>query len=256
MTNKKLVVGNLKMNPVSVVEFDRYLDMLEKEMKGKDFEKTEIVVCPPAVYLQKLIDRKIKNIRVGVQDVFWEYQGAFTGQISAGMVKSLGAIFAIVGHSERRKYFGENEEIINLKLKAILKNGLNAVLCVGESAQERKAGQTSQVLKKQLKGVLSGIAPGKLEYISIAYEPIWAVGTDKIPTSDEILEAKIIIKKTMVEIFSLRSEEKIRILYGGSVKSSCVGEVCLDPAMDGGLVGRESLMPYEFVKIAKMIDDK
>lgn len=253
--HKKLVVGNLKMNPVSAVEFDRYLDMLEKELKNKDFEKTEIVVCPPMIYLQKLLDRKIENVKAGVQDVFWEYQGAFTGQISAGMVKSLGASYVIVGHSERRKYFGENEEIISLKLKAILKSGLNAVLCVGESAEDRKSGQTSQVLKKQLKGCLEGIAPGKLEYASIAYEPIWAVGSDVIPTSDEILEAKIIIKKTLAELFSMKSAEKMRLLYGGSVKSSCANQVCLDPAMDGALVGRESLQPYEFVKIAKMIND-
>ena len=253
--NKKLVVGNLKMNPVSAIEFDRYLDMLEKETNGKDFEKTEIVICPPAVYLQKLLDRKFKNIKAGVQDVFWEYQGAYTGQISAGMVKSVGANFVIVGHSERRKYFGENEEIINLKLKAILKNGLNAVLCIGESAEERKKGQTSNVLKKQLRGSLEGIGAGKIEYISIAYEPIWAVGTDKIPTADEILEAKIIIKKALAGIFSAKSMEKIRLLYGGSVKSYCLEQVCLDPAMDGVLIGRESLMPYEIIKIAKTIDE-
>jgi len=253
--NKKIVVGNLKMNPVSAIEFDRYLDALEKELGSKDFEKTEIVICPPIIYLQKLLDRKIKNIKAGVQDVFWEYQGAFTGQISAGMVKSAGATFAIVGHSERRKYFGENEEIINLKLKAVLKNGLNAVLCVGESAEERKKGQTSQTLKKQIIGSLAGIGAGKLEYICIAYEPIWAVGTDNIPTSDEILEAKIIIKKTLAEMFSPKSAEKMRLLYGGSVKSHCAEQICLDPAMDGALVGRESLMPYEFVKIAKIIDE-
>jgi triosephosphate isomerase len=252
---KKLVVGNLKMNPVSAIEFERYLDMLEKELKGKEFEKTEIVVCPPIIYLQKLLDRKLENIKAGVQDAYWEYQGAFTGQVSAGMVKSAGATFVIVGHSERRKYFGENEEIINLKLKAVLKNGLHAILCIGESAEERKKGQTSQILKKQLKGCLEGTTPGKLEYISITYEPIWAVGTDKIPTSDEILEAKIIIKKAIAEIFSVRNVEKMRLLYGGSVKSSFAGQTCLDPAMDGALVGRESLMPHEFVKIAKMIDD-
>ena len=253
--NKKLVVGNLKMNPVSLIEFDRYLDILEKELKGKDFEKTEIVVCPPITYLQKLLDRKFKNIKAGVQDIFWEYQGAYTGEYSAGMVKSVGASFVIVGHSERRKYFGENEETINLKLKAILKSGLSAVLCIGESAEERKRGQTSQILKKQLRGSFADIGPGKLEYISIAYEPIWAVGTDNIPTSDEILEAKIIIKKNIAELFSPKSAEKMRLLYGGSVKSSCTSEVCLDPAMDGVLVGRESLQPYEFVKIAKMIDE-
>ncbi len=253
--NKKFVVGNLKMNPVSAIEFDRYLDMLEKELKGKEFEKTEIVVCPPVIYLQKLVDRKFAQVKAGAQDVFWERQGAYTGQVSAGMIKSIGAGYAIVGHSERRIYFGENEEIINLKLKAVLKNGLNAILCVGESAEERKKNQTSQILKKQLKGSLAGVSAGKLEYINIAYEPIWAVGTDKLPASDEILEAKIIIKKILAEIYSIKSAEKIRLLYGGSVKSQCVKEVCLDPAMDGALVGRESLVPYELVKIAKMIDE-
>ena len=252
---KKLVVGNLKMNPVSAIEFERYLDMLGKELKGKEFEKTEIVVCPPIIYLQKLLDRKFEDVKAGAQDVFWDHQGAYTGQISAGMVKSVGASYVIVGHSERRKYFGENEEAINLKLKAILKNGLHAILCVGESAEERKKNQTPAILKKQIKGSLDGVSPGKLEYIAIAYEPIWAVGTDKIPTSDEILEAKIIIKKNIAELYSPRAVEKIRLLYGGSVKSSCTGQTCLDPAMDGALVGRESLMPHEFVKIAKMIND-
>lgn len=252
---KKLVVGNLKMNPVSPVEFERYLDLIEREIERKKFEKTEIVICPPAVYFRQFLERKFKSVKLGAQDVFWEYQGAYTGEISAGMAKACGVQYSIVGHSERRKYFGENEEIINLKLKAILKNGLNAVLCVGESEEERKSGQTAPVLKKQLKDSLSGISVGKTEYITIAYEPIWAVGTDKIPTSDEILEAKLIIKKFLAELYSRKAAEKMRILYGGSVKSFWTKQVCLDPAMDGALVGRESLAPHEFVKIAKIIDD-
>jgi triosephosphate isomerase len=252
---KKLVVGNLKMNPVSVIEFNRYLDVFEKELKGKEFGKTEIVICPPMIFLPKLLERKLPNVKAGAQDVFWEYQGAYTGQISAGMVKSVGASYVIVGHSERRKYASENEEIINLKLKAILKNGLNAVLCVGESAEERKKGQTPAVLKKQLKESLAGVGVGKLEYVSIAYEPIWAVGTDNLPTADEILEAKIIIRKILTEMYSLKSAEKVRLLYGGSVKSNYISEVCLAPAMEGVLIGRESLVPYELVKIAKMIED-
>lgn len=252
--NKKLVVGNMKMNPVSSVEFDRYLDILEKELAGKDFEKTEIVICPPAIFLQKLVDRELPNVRAGAQDVFWERSGAYTGQISAGMVKSLGAHYVIAGHSERRKYFGEDEEIIKLKLKALLKEGLHAILCIGESAEERKKNQTPAVLKKQLKGSLAGIGTGKLEYVNIAYEPIWAVGTDDVPTSDEILQAKIIIKKILAEMYSMKAAEKMRILYGGSVKSNCTSEVCIEPAMDGALVGRESLVPYELVKIAALVD--
>ncbi|MDD3487507.1 MAG: triose-phosphate isomerase [Candidatus Moranbacteria bacterium] len=254
MTQKKIVIGNMKMNPVSVVEFERYLDMLGKEMKKNDFEKTELVICPPEVYLTKLVDEKISGVKSGVQDIFWEHQGAFTGEVSAAMVKSLGAGFCIVGHSERRKYFGENGEIISLKLKAILKSGLTAVLCIGESMEERKREQTSGVIKKQLKEAFDGIAPGRLEHIVVAYEPIWAVGTDKLPTSDEILEVKIIIKKSLAEMYPAKSIEKVRLLYGGSVKSNLVEQTCLDPAMDGVLVGRESLMPYEIVKIAKIID--
>jgi triosephosphate isomerase len=252
---KKLVVGNLKMNPVSPIEFGRYLDMLEKEVKGKKFEKTEIVICPPVIYFPQFRERKFKEIKLGAQDVFWEYQGAYTGQISAGMVKSSGAEYSIVGHSERRKYSGEDEEIINLKLKAILKNGLKAILCIGESKEERKNNQTAPVLKKQLEKSLAGIGTGKVEYINIAYEPIWAVGTDKIPSSDEILEAKIVIKKILASLYSPRAVEKVKILYGGSVKVPCVKQVCLDPAMDGVLIGRESLMPYEFVKITGIIED-
>jgi len=198
--HKKLIVGNLKMNPLTPTEFGRYLDGLEKDMKGKRFEKTEIVVCPPAVYFRQFVERKMKDVKLGAQDVYWEYQGAFTGEISAGMMKANGAQYSIVGHSERRKYFGENEEIINLKLKAILKSGLNAILCIGESGEERKSNQTAPVLKKQLEKSLAGIGVGKSEYITIAYEPIWAVGTDKIPSSDEVLEAKIIIKKGEIQL--------------------------------------------------------
>jgi triosephosphate isomerase len=252
---KKLVVGNLKMNPTSLTEMERYLDMMEKELKGKKFEKTEIVICPPAIFFDRVVSRKLKNVKLGAQNIFWEYKGAFTGEMSAGMVKAMGAEYSLVGHSERRKYFNENEDIINLKLKAILKSGLKAVLCIGESAEERKSGQTPAVIKKQIHASLEGIGTGKLENIILTYEPIWAVGTDKIPTSDEILEAKIIIRKTLSEIYSAKSIEKVRLLYGGSINSRFVYQVCIDPAMDGGLVGRESLTPYEFVKIAKIIDE-
>lgn len=253
--HKKLVVGNLKMNPVSPAEFGRYLDILEKETKGKKFERTEIVVCPPVVYFRQFLERKFKNVKLGAQDVFWEYQGAYTGEISAGMAKASGAQYAIVGHSERQKYFGENKEIVNLKLKAILKSGMRAVLCIGESVEERENGQTDSILKNQLEESLFGVGAGKIECVDIAYEPVWAVGTDEIPTSDEILEAKIIIKKALAKMYPKKRVEKMRLLYGGSVKSHTAYQACSDPAMDGALVGRESLMPYEFVKIAKIIDD-
>jgi triosephosphate isomerase (TIM) len=252
--HKNLVVGNMKMNPASPAEFERYLDALEKEMKGKKFEKTEIVICPPAIYFKQLIDRKLKNVQLGAQNVFWEYQGAYTGEISAGMAKASGAQYSMVGHSERRKYFSENEEIINLKLKSILKSGLRAVLCIGENGEERKRNQTVEVIKKQLRGALDGVGPGKIEYVDIVYEPSWSVGSDNVPTSDEILEAKLIMKKILSEIYGHKAMEKAHILYGGSIATRFVSQVCIDPAMDGGLVGRESLVPYEFIKIAETID--
>ncbi len=251
---KKLIVGNMKMNPVSSVEFERYLDALEKEIKGKKFEKAEIVICPPAIYFKQFLDRKLKNIKLGAQNIFWEYQGAYTGEISSGMVKNMGAQYSMVGHSERRKYFGEDEEIINLKLKAILKSGLRAILCIGENIEERKRNQTVEVVKKQLREALNGVGAGKIEYVDIVYEPSWAVGSDNVPTSDEILEAKLIIKKILSEIYGHKAMERVRILYGGSIARCFVNQVCIDPAMDGGLVGRESLVPYEFIRIAETID--
>jgi triosephosphate isomerase (TIM) len=251
---ERIVIGNMKMNPVSSVEMDRYLQMLVKELKGKKFEKTELVLCPPAIYFEKILSLKLKNLKLGAQNVFWEYQGAYTGEISSSMVKSMGAQYALVGHSERRIYFGEDEEIINLKLKAILKCGLCAILCVGESLDDRKKNQTASVIKKQLKESLAGIGAGRIEYVDIVYEPIWSVGSDNVPSSDEILEAKLIIKKTLAELYSLKVSGKVRILYGGSISTRFVDQVCIDPAMDGGLVGRESLVPHELVKIAEIVD--
>ncbi len=251
---KKLVVGNMKMNPPTSGEMERYLDQIEKEVKDKSFDKTEVVICPPAVYLEKCLQRKMKNIKFGAQNIFWEYQGAYTGEISAPMIKSLGAEYIIVGHSERRKYFGEEENVVNLKLKSILKNGLKAVLCVGESMEERELGKTADVLRKQIEGSLEGISSGKLEYVDLVYEPIWSVGSDNVPTSDEILESKLIIKKALCNLYKMNVVEKMRLLFGGSIAVRFVHQVCCDPAMDGGLVGRESLNPHEFIKIAEIID--
>jgi len=253
--NKKLIVGNMKMNPVSPIEADRYLNMLEKELSNKDFSKTEVVVCPPVIFLDRFVSRKLKLVKLGSQDAFWERNGAFTGEVSAAMVKSTGGSYVIVGHSERRHYFNENDSIIALKLKAAFKNGLKAILCVGETEEEKKRDQIANVLKRQLKNSLKEINQAKLDYLSIAYEPVWAIGTNRTPTSDEILEAKLLIKKTLAEMYGQRYMNKIRILYGGSVKSNLVVQTCLDPAMDGVLVGRESLMPYEFLKIAELVDE-
>ncbi len=251
---KKLVVGNLKMNLLTVAERDRYLESFQRDFEKKAKNSAEIVLCPPAVHLEKFVETLAQeNIFVGAQNIFWEERGSFTGEISSLMVKNIGCKYAIIGHSERRKYFAESNEDINAKIKSALKDNLIPIVCIGESQTERKNGETAEVIMAQLNQSLSDVPISKITEIVFAYEPIWAVGSDAIPTSDEILEVKITIRKLLVEKYGASAAEKVRILYGGSVNSKNVDQVCVEPQMDGVLVGRESLIPNEFLKIVSLI---
>lgn len=250
----KLVIGNLKMNILSPLEREQYLNSFKKELGGKKFKNVQLVLCPPCVHLEAFKKDMSKKILLGAQNMFWERKGSFTGEISPAMLKNSGCEYVIIGHSERRKYFSETEEEINLKISAALKNGIKPILCVGETKTEKESNQTLEVISRQVKSALAGVSRGKTENIIVAYEPIWAVGSDMIPTSHEIMEAKVLIKKILVSLFSLKYAEKTKILYGGSVTSATVRQVCLDCLMDGALVGRESLVPYEFLKIAEMVN--
>jgi triosephosphate isomerase len=251
----KYVIGNLKMNLSDQAELDRYFKAFKNELKGKKFKNTDIVVCPPFVHLKDFIKNiKNKSISIGVQDIFWEKSGSYTGEVSPAMVKNIGAEFAIIGHSERRKYFGETNEMVNLKLKAVLKERLTAILCFGETLEERGAGLTSRVIIDQIQEGLKDISIANLERIIFAYEPVWAVGTDSVPTSNSIMEAKILVRKILAEKYGMKTSEKAVILYGGSVKKKILEQVCFDPGMDGVLVGRESLDPHEFLKISGMLN--
>jgi triosephosphate isomerase len=252
---QKLIVGNLKMNLLTVAERDRYLESFERELKNLPEHQTEIVLCPPAVHLEKFVEKlKLKNVFVGAQNIFWEERGSFTGEISALMVKNVGCSHVIIGHSERRKYFAENDEAINFKIRAALKDGLTPIVCVGESKEEREIGDTARVISQQVNQALVEVPISRITEIVFAYEPIWAVGSDVTPTSDDILEVKITIKKLLVEKYGVSDVEKVRVLYGGSVNSKNVSQVCLQPQLDGVLVGRESLIPVEFLKIVSLID--
>ncbi|EKE19502.1 MAG: triosephosphate isomerase [uncultured bacterium] len=251
----KLIVGNLKMNLLTTAERDRYLESLKKELKGKEFPNCELVVCPPAVHLEAFAQKiENKNFFVGAQNIFWEDRGSFTGEISAPMVKNVGAGFVIVGHSERRKYFGETNEILKAKVNAVLNSNLIPIFCVGETLEERQNGKTTDVIINQIHEGLAAVPVSKIATVVIAYEPVWAVGSDTVPTSDEIMAVKILLKKIFADTFGVPVSEKMRILYGGSVKALTVKQVCIDPGMDGALIGRESLIPLEFVKIAEIID--
>jgi len=251
----KLVVGNLKMNLLSPIERERYLNSFKKEIGAKKFRKTEIVLCPPSIHLENFRKNLGKKIKTGAQNMFWKREGSFTGEISPAMIKNFGCDYVIVGHSERRKYFCETNEEINLKVQEALKIGLAPIICVGESQIDRSTRQTLSVITKQVKETLKDISRTKAENIVIAYEPVWAVGTDVVPTAHEIMEAKLLIRKILVGMFEKKYASQVKIIYGGSVSSKTVQEVCLEPGMDGVLVGRESLMPYEFIKIAEIIND-
>jgi triosephosphate isomerase (TIM) len=251
----KLIVGNLKMNLLTVAERDRYFESFKKELKGKKLSQSAVVLCPPAVHVEAFAKKlKTNSVSIGAQNIFWEERGSYTGEISAAMVKNFGAEFIIAGHSERRRYFGETNAQINAKMKSALKSGLSVILCVGETKEEKAQGKTSDVIVQQIRECLADIPVTKMSKVVIAYEPVWAVGSDVVPASNEIMQAKILIKKTLMVLHSIDCAEKVLILYGGSVKAKTAQQVCVQPEMDGALIGRESLIPREFIEIAEIID--
>lgn len=244
------------MNLLTVVERDRYLESLKKELEGKDLSDAEIVICPPTIHLESFVNKiEDDNFSVGAQNIFSEDRGSFTGEVSAPMVKNIGAEYVIIGHSERRKYFNETNEIIKAKINSALAAGLVPICCVGETLEQRERGETTDVLTAQLHEGLADVPVSRITTVVIAYEPVWAVGSDNVPTSDEIMEVRILIKKVFAETFGLPVAERITILYGGSVKAATAKQLCTDPGMDGALIGRESLIPMELVKIAEIINN-
>jgi len=251
----KLIVGNLKMNLLSPQERDSYLVWMDKELKNRKFKNSEIVLCPPYVHLEAFRSWKNKKVSIGAQNMFPEEKGSYTGEISPMMLKNLGCEYIILGHSERRRYFSEGNHEINLKLISALKNGLKPVLCVGESRVEKENHETKKVITRQVKEALANVKRAKAEQINIAYEPIWAVGSDIVPAANEIMEARLLIKKILVEMFGKKYAEMVRILYGGSVSPVFVQQTCIDPGMDGALIGRESLVPHGFIKTAEIINN-
>ena len=248
----KLVIGNLKMNIVTPGERELYFRNFRKEKKK--LAGVEVVLCPPAIHLESFSrDLRRKDIFFGAQNIFWEKKGSFTGEISAEMAKGIGASYVIAGHSERKKYFGETDEAVNLKIKSIIKAGIQAVFCLGEKGGERERDMTKKIISQQIEKGLEGISRVNLARVIFVYEPVWAVGTDKVPTADEILEVKILMRKILTEKYGHKYAQSARILYGGSVNSRTVHETCIGPGMDGVLVGRGALIPAEFLKIAEAI---
>lgn len=243
---KKIVAGNWKMNKTP----DEAIDFIEK-LKGKVKEaNADVVVCVPFVCLPGVLNAaKGTNIKVGAQNMHWEESGAFTGEISACMLKSMGVDYVIIGHSERREYFAETDDTVNKKVHAAFEQGLIPIVCVGETLRRREQGVTSDLVRYQVRIALRNLSAEQVKKTIIAYEPIWAIGTGKTATSEQANEVNGIIRKTVEELYDESTAETVRIQYGGSVKPANAPELFDMSDIDGGLVGGASLKPDDFEKI-------
>jgi len=246
---KLILAGNWKMNKTSL-EAIELANALNRELG--DITEVDIVVCPPFPALfevkEVLTD---SNLKVGAQNLHWESSGAFTGEVSAPMLKAAGAVYVIIGHSERRHYFGETNESVNKKLKAALKNGLLPIVCVGENLSEREADQTFGIVQKHCEGSLAGLSHEEMLKVTLAYEPVWAIGTGKTATPAQAQEVQQFIRGLLQKMFSVEIAEQIRIQYGGSVTPENISELIAQADIDGALVGGASLKAESFIKIVK-----
>ncbi len=246
---RPIIAGNWKMNKTvsEAVDFVLQLKALVADVRDID-----IVVAPTFTALQA-VSRELEgsNIELAAQDVFWELSGAYTGEISPSMLRDVGCRYVIVGHSERRQYFGEKDESVQKKIKASLAMGLNPIMCVGEALEEREAGKTFDVVKTQVKQGLEGFSQQEMEKITIAYEPIWAIGTGKTATPQQAEEVHAFIRKQMGQITHRQVSEGMRIQYGGSVNPDNISDLMVQPNIDGALVGGASLRADSFSSIVK-----
>ncbi|MDP2864514.1 MAG: triose-phosphate isomerase [bacterium] len=249
---KPLIVANWKCNPTTLEETKALFNSVGKGIKK--IKNVEVVICPPFVYLSNL-KSKILNLKLGAQDCFWEQKGAYTGEVSPKMLKDIGCQYVILGHSERRIYLGETDEMINKKIKLVLKAKLNPVLCIGETEEERNQGRTQEVLKNQLISAFLGISKSIIQNskFSIAYEPIWAIGTRKACEVNEAQTMSLFIRKIIAQLYGSLVSKKVQILYGGSINSKNALSYIKEARMQGLLVGGASLDHQEFIKLVKNI---
>ena len=246
---KKLIAGNWKMNKTASDAAALAKDIVSAA--GKQNE-VDIVVCPPFTALEsvgKIVDGSV--VRLGAQNMHPEAQGAFTGEVSAPMLRSLFVTHVILGHSERRTLFGETDSFINLKVLAAFKNLLRPILCVGESLAERESGATLKVVQAQTERALEGVGKDLAPSLIVAYEPVWAIGTGKVATADQAQEVHAFIRGLLTKLFTAPAAERVRILYGGSMKPANAAELLNQKDIDGGLIGGASLEARSFVELVQ-----
>jgi triosephosphate isomerase (TIM) len=248
---KKFIAGNWKMN--TTVE--------EAVALAKDVVKTmgstadvDIAICPPYTSLYAVSEvLKGSTVKLGAQDVHWEAKGAFTGKVSCAMLKSVGVTYVIIGHSEQRTYFHETNDTVNKKVKATLAAGLLPIICVGETLEERKSGKMDAVIESHTVGAFAGISAEDALKCTIAYEPVWAIGTGETATPQQANEAHIFIRKLVTKLYGTSTAEQIRIQYGGSMKADNAKALLGQSDVDGGLIGGASLKAADFAGIVKPV---
>ena len=246
---KKLIAANWKMYKTPDQTRDFFHGFLPLV---KDHDRDEIVVCTPYIDLPAAVEAaKGSNVAVGAQNLHWEKEGAFTGEINATMLLAIGVTHVIIGHSERRQYFGETDDTVNLKLKSALEAGLTPIACVGEVLEEREAGLTDDVLRRQCVRAFHKISAKKAAKLVVAYEPVWAIGTGKTATPQMAADAHAIIRGEAAKAFGDDFASRLRILYGGSVKPENAKALMSEEEIDGALVGGASLDPKSFSAIVK-----
>jgi triosephosphate isomerase len=247
---KKIIAGNWKMN-VTAPEAEDYVETLLREVNNEN--RVEIVLVPPFTAIP-IVSQKldaVQNIRVGAQNMHWEKEGAFTGEISAPMLRALFVRYVVLGHSERRALFGETDEIVNRKLRSAIDATLKPIVCIGETLEQRDAGQVEVILERQLRDSLAGLDTDEMLETVIAYEPVWAIGTGRTATPDQAQEAHAFIRQVIGQIWDEPTAAKVRIQYGGSVKPNNTAALLGQPDIDGALVGGASLDARSFAEIIK-----
>ncbi|MEW6701511.1 MAG: triose-phosphate isomerase [Bacteroidota bacterium] len=245
---KKVIAGNWKMNN-DINGTVNLISEIKKELTGKDVN-AEVIVCPPFTNLETAFALvKDSLIKLGAQNIFFEESGAFTGEVSPAMLKSVGCEFVIIGHSERRTIFREEDQVINKKIKTAIKHGLKPIFCIGETLEEREKGITFKIIETQVRNGLYGLNGSELPNLIIAYEPVWAIGTGKNATPQQAQEVHQFIRRLIAEMYSQSFANQLVIQYGGSVKPDNAKELLTQEDIDGALVGGACLKADSFVKI-------
>ncbi len=247
---KKIVAANWKMN-MTQAEAASFVETLLREIG--DVSDVEVVIVPPFTAIAKVSEAlgSSETIKIGAQNMYWERGGAFTGEISAAMLRDLFVRYVVLGHSERRQLLGETDEIVNRKVHAALEASLRPIVCIGETLEQRESGNVETVLSQQLRRSLSGVGARELNETVVAYEPVWAIGTGRTASPEQAQEAHAFIRRTLGEISDGATAAKIRIQYGGSVKPDNARTLMSQPDIDGALVGGASLDPRSFAQIVQ-----